>query len=481
MAARDDNREMPLRSWKEIASFFGKDQRTAKRWEAARGLPVHRVPGGNRASVYAYPSELEDWLRRSKASGEGAAQEAVADGPSDSDGVPHPAELSPPPRSMVSRRRLMLGGSAAALLLAGPLAYRLLPDTPRAPAGRETLSSDPAARDLYLAANYQLALRTASGLRRAAHLYTRSIANDPRFAAAHAGLAKAYALLVEYRILPCDEGYSASREAARKALELDPRQSAAYAVLGLAAFHEGRDFPTSRMLLERALQLDPDSAETLHWLAVTTVLTGEFDLAMKWIMQAQELDPESRAILASKGQILYRTGKLEQAARLLTQFAQTDPDYATPHFYLADIYLEQGRFGDAIRHGLEAARLVDNSAMRQVYEAARAGYRRGGQTGLLMAMLEAQIELHRAGKVAAYKVARTMARLDRLDDAISYLQAAVTAMEPDTLFLKVDPAFMMLREDPRFFDLLVKSGHTSAYPSLVSVDASLTPVTEVPH
>ena len=56
-----------LGSWKEIAAFFGKDERTVKRWEAQRGLPVHRVPGGNRTTVYAYTRELEDWLRRDSA------------------------------------------------------------------------------------------------------------------------------------------------------------------------------------------------------------------------------------------------------------------------------------------------------------------------------------------------------------------------------------------------------------------------------
>jgi serine/threonine-protein kinase len=52
-----------LRSWKEIASYFGADERTVKRWEVTRGLPVHRVPGEARAPVYAYEAELAAWLR----------------------------------------------------------------------------------------------------------------------------------------------------------------------------------------------------------------------------------------------------------------------------------------------------------------------------------------------------------------------------------------------------------------------------------
>jgi TolB-like protein len=55
--------ERALVSWKEIASFLNRGERTVKRWETERGLPVRRVPGGERGSVYAYPSELTEWLK----------------------------------------------------------------------------------------------------------------------------------------------------------------------------------------------------------------------------------------------------------------------------------------------------------------------------------------------------------------------------------------------------------------------------------
>lgn len=51
-----------LESWKEIATYLGRDVRTAIRWERERGLPVHRVPGGRRQAVYAFREELDAWL-----------------------------------------------------------------------------------------------------------------------------------------------------------------------------------------------------------------------------------------------------------------------------------------------------------------------------------------------------------------------------------------------------------------------------------
>jgi len=53
-----------LDSWKQIAEYVGRDVRTAIRWEDQRGLPVHRVPGGKRGSVFAYTEEIERWLAR---------------------------------------------------------------------------------------------------------------------------------------------------------------------------------------------------------------------------------------------------------------------------------------------------------------------------------------------------------------------------------------------------------------------------------
>ena len=48
-------------SWKEIASYLGRDVRTVLRWERTRKLPIHRLPGGPKPAVYALKSELDAW------------------------------------------------------------------------------------------------------------------------------------------------------------------------------------------------------------------------------------------------------------------------------------------------------------------------------------------------------------------------------------------------------------------------------------
>ena len=51
-----------LDSWKEISQYLKRDERTVRRWELERNLPIHRTPGGKRSGVFAYPEELDQWL-----------------------------------------------------------------------------------------------------------------------------------------------------------------------------------------------------------------------------------------------------------------------------------------------------------------------------------------------------------------------------------------------------------------------------------
>jgi len=83
-----------LDSWKEIATYLRRDERTAIRWEKDRGLPVHRVPGGKRKAVFAFTAELDSWLTR-----ENPAEIAAV---IETSGAGSRQGLKPPPSSRLS-------------------------------------------------------------------------------------------------------------------------------------------------------------------------------------------------------------------------------------------------------------------------------------------------------------------------------------------------------------------------------------------
>jgi len=61
MNPQEPRLETRLESWKEIGAYLQRDSTTARRWEKEEGLPVHRHSHKSRASVYAYPSEIDAW------------------------------------------------------------------------------------------------------------------------------------------------------------------------------------------------------------------------------------------------------------------------------------------------------------------------------------------------------------------------------------------------------------------------------------
>lgn len=52
-----------LESWKQIAAYLDRSERTVRRWEASEGLPVHRREHEKQDTVFAFRHEIEAWSR----------------------------------------------------------------------------------------------------------------------------------------------------------------------------------------------------------------------------------------------------------------------------------------------------------------------------------------------------------------------------------------------------------------------------------
>jgi excisionase family DNA binding protein len=85
-------------SWKEIAAYLGRDLRTVRRWEKDKGLPVHRVPGGERRAVFAYRADIDAWLK-GQANATSVSEEVAAVNPSSTVPADEPSKLNAPDSS----------------------------------------------------------------------------------------------------------------------------------------------------------------------------------------------------------------------------------------------------------------------------------------------------------------------------------------------------------------------------------------------
>jgi tetratricopeptide (TPR) repeat protein len=446
---RQDDRR--LSGWKEIGAFFGKNERTVKRWES-RGLPVHRVPGTTKAAVFAYTHELEEWLTSGRATETEAEADADAGNTQEDAVAAAPSVADPLATARTDRLQPMLAALVFVLLLAVSAGVFLLVRSAATAPVQVAAAHRPApdVQELYLSGLYHWNTRTAEGLKQAKAEFEQALAKDPDYAAAHAGLANAFNLLAQYGVMPAADAYPKAKAEAERAIALDDRLATGYSALGFATFYGSKDLRRAETLMKRALELDPNSALTYHWYALMMMHTGKFDEPLRAITRAQELDPNSHAILANRGLILFYAGHAAEAEALLKDLTQSAPKFLSPHYYLATIYLDQRRYDEYLQESLNAARLEGNAALEAAVQAGADGYRSGGAKGLFAAMLAVQESELAAGQETAFNVARTAALLGDNATAMKSLKQSQAAGEPDLLGVRIDRSFTTLRDDPQF-------------------------------
>ncbi len=346
-----------LDSWKEIAAFFDRDERTVKRWEKERSLPVHRLPGGSRARVFAFTQELSVWMNSSAlASGEDVPAELEPEGDAPVV-VAEPAKLADSPQGAVGPDLVAPGWSrglltkvAVCLLVLGAaiaalVVYRRHVSEVRASeavAAKNAHSGNPEAEQLYLKGRFYWNKRTPSDLTKAVDYFTQAIVNDPNYAAAYVGLADCYNLLREFAAMPETEAYPRALAAARKAVELDPSSAEAHASLAFVTFYWNWDIAGADREFRRAIELNPNYATAHHWYANYLMQIGRWQDALREISRAQQFDPSSTAILADKALILFGEGNYDEATSLLQQIQASQPGFFSTHRYLSYVYKERG-------------------------------------------------------------------------------------------------------------------------------------------
>ncbi|MEO8811079.1 MAG: tetratricopeptide repeat protein [Rhodanobacter sp.] len=500
-----------LDTWKAISAFFLRDERTVRRWEATRGMPIHRLPGQGRANVYAYTNELAAWLdgaghefddaalgKVGNEDGESSPRETALDHtpalPQESDELmaesavatnslpgAEPAPVShyagvdrrrkptrgvdrrrKPTRKKASHLKLPLFLGVAALLIFAAATFfwfnaRPMASTP-ATGTRSAHIGTAQAEELYLRGSYAWNKRTPESLNQAVVDYSQAIALDPNFAEAYVGLADCYLLLREYSLMPPAAAYANAEQAAQRAVALDENLSGAHSALGFVDFFWHWNVAKAQNEFERAIALDPKSILAHHWYATALMSMGRFPESLAQIEQARELDPGSTTISADRGLILYGAGQSKAAFRNLQDLETSDPTFLSPHLYLANMYLALGDNQKYLVESREVANLLHDDNRMLLADAARDGFSTGGRRGMLRGMLVAEKQQYLQGEASAYDLAQTSAWLGDKAGALRYLEIALADHDPGLIGVRGQSAFAVLHSDPSFQRILVRVG-----------------------
>jgi tetratricopeptide (TPR) repeat protein len=472
-----------LDCWKEIAAYLGKVERTVKRWDVDRGLPIHRVPGGGRASVYAYTSELDKWLKSTKLrESEGALEtyqeddssgqsSSAAFGAADASQMANSRVPGLPHTRSVPKRNWVLAfcgfmlacvfGVAiysAEMRKTGQNFFHALPGVfahihAKSEPGNLIAVSDSEksqARDLYMKGRFEWNQRTPDSLKRALDYFTQAIVQDPGYAPAYVGMADTYDLLREYSTMPDSEAYARAIAAARKAVELDDSLAEAHRALAFSEWWGAWDFVDGEKEFRRAIDLNPKDPIARKWYANVLSVQGQFPAGLEENEKAQELDPTSQSILADRGWMLFNSGKKDEGIALLREVERSAPEFLSPHNYLMVISLELRDYPSYLEEGRKTAEAENDPVLRVNIASARVGYERDGERGLLNDLYARQKEYYQAGKLSGTVLAKTCILMGKNQEALQLLEEAYDRHESNVLSCLSQPDLLTLRDEPKY-------------------------------
>src|SRR3954470_4870332 len=310
------------------------------------------------------------------------------------------------------------------------------------------------AHELYLKGRFHLFRMTQPGIEAGVQYFERAVDADPTYALAYVGLAHAYRMYALSLELPPSEIHVKAKAAALKAVELDPSLAEAHAVLAFNIYWFEWAWDSAERHFARALELNPDSADTLWMYAHLPSNAGRHAQALTAISHARSLDPLSGLIPAMEGQMLLHAGRTDEALDRLRDAIELEPRSRVAHLFAARAYIEKGAF-DAAAAEAEAARLLAPANTQALAFEACANARRG-EHRKAEASRARLLELLRERYGSPYHSAIACNGLNKPAEAIAWLERAFEARDPMMVFLNVEPSWRNLRDTARFRVLLKK-------------------------
>lgn len=318
-------------------------------------------------------------------------------------------------------------------------------------------TENPDAWRCYALARFFLDQRTPSALTRAIGYFQQALSLDPDYILAHVGLSDTYTVQAVFGARPPHEVCPPAREAALRALALDPRLPMAHAVLGHVLAQYDHDWPSAEQAYRRALELDPNCTIARHRYAILLMTLRRPDAAFVQIRRARELDPTTLPIDVTEGFLHYWARQYDRAIEHLRATVDREPHFWMAHYWLAQVLGVSGNHAAAITSAQRANELMgENGALWLVAWA----HAQAGRSSEALAELKALLDWSRNHYVPPHDVAQIHAGLGDAEELFAWLERARQERSRQLDTLAVSPIMDAFRDDPRMTKLCVRIGLT---------------------
>jgi TolB-like protein/DNA-binding winged helix-turn-helix (wHTH) protein len=315
---------------------------------------------------------------------------------------------------------------------------------------------DPAAYESYLRGRSFWNQRSEASLLKAIDQFNKAIDVDAGYAPAYSGLADCYTTLGYLSYLDPLDTFPRARDAATKALELDPSLAEAHTSLAYYNLYHAWKWTEAENEFKKAIELNPNYATAHDWYSYYLMAMGRFDEAWKEVNRAHELDPLSVTISTDIGFNYYYRHNYDEAINQLRATLSVSPTFPLAHLWLGRTYQQKKMYAEAI----DEFNKTDAALPGWVVTIAGMGHAYG-EWGHQADAKEELIRLNQMARekyVTPYGVALVYAGLGDKDQAFVWLNKAVAGRSHWLVWLNRDPRWDRLRSDPRFADLRKRVG-----------------------
>jgi TolB-like protein/DNA-binding winged helix-turn-helix (wHTH) protein/Tfp pilus assembly protein PilF len=308
---------------------------------------------------------------------------------------------------------------------------------------------DPRAIDAYALALTHMDRLTSDGVRIAIEQFQEAVDIEPEFVLAWGRLAVAYAVQGMQGFAPPRESIEQARSAALRAIEVDSESYVGHSSIGWVRLWTG-DLNRGCESLKEALRLNPSDPYVIHGDADCLMFAGHIDESIARMRELVTISPFSRMHRGALAYHLFLARRYEESIAAVKVAREEVPGFLA-HYTLARAYWVQGDFDKA----LEAERLeLEWRGDTFLLAALEEGLDAAGPIGAMRAIAEALVARSHESYVDPFEIGKTFARAGMVDEALHWLNRALEYGSPEITYLAFRPDLDVLRDDPRFEDLL---------------------------
>ena len=308
---------------------------------------------------------------------------------------------------------------------------------------------DPRAVDAYALGATHLDRFTRDEIRFAIGQLEKAVEIEPDFALAWGQLAAAHAMQALFGFTQPQDSIQIARAAALRAIEADELFYSGHSAFVWARLWTG-DFVGACESFSEALRLNPSAPDAIHGDADCLMFDGRIDESIARLRELLTISPFSVMHSLPLPSHLFVARRFDEAIAAATSMQARIPQFSM-HWYLAKLYWEQGLLEKAIEEErMEFEQRGDTALLAALGE----GLEAAGPVGAMRAMAETLADRADESYVDPFEIAETFARAGVVDEALYWLDQAVDYGSYEVTYIAFWPHLDVLRDDPRFQNLL---------------------------